>query len=200
MQLVRALLSILFIFFTAYATHANAQEQKTEAAASSPSESNQDIPDEFKKLIEENKTVKSSIPDSSLAEESVKLKNKEEAAALESANTIKANQANTNSLGATSSNSPDMPSIPAQQLPPLTTFQTVLSVIGGSFFLICCLFAAFKIKQKTGESHLNNILTDFGGGSFFTSLIAPIKGIFWLALGLLFGILSAVFFTGIPFR
>jgi hypothetical protein len=56
----------------------------------------------------------------------------------------------------------------------------ILIALGAHVLLI--LFFAFKFKQSIGKSNLNDILTDVGGGSFLTQVIAFSMTIIYFAL------------------
>jgi hypothetical protein len=55
-----------------------------------------------------------------------------------------------------------------------------LLIAGLSGFI--CMYAGFKIRQSSGKEFVNDLSTDFGGGSFKDSLVGPVVTFFWRAL------------------
>lgn len=81
----------------------------------------------------------------------------------------------------------------------MSTLLTIAWVIAAVFSWILTGFCTFKARQSSGKSFVNDVYTDLGEGSFFDSIIHPIKKFMWeifslccglLALGLSFGLLG----------
>jgi len=70
-------------------------------------------------------------------------------------------------------------------------YQFLIGLVSG----LVLLFSIFKWKQIEGSGHLNDVLTGFGGGSFWTIIKNFFRAIFWGLMVLLSGcILFYTFF------
>lgn len=71
-----------------------------------------------------------------------------------------------------------------------------LLIAGLSGFI--CMYAGFKIRQSSGKEFVNDLSTDFGGGSFKDSLVGPVVTFFWRVLFFIsFFCALGFFFVGI---